>query len=78
MYSLKNVTKELRKERLKLSVRLARIGEALTVLDPLINGVKKHRNNLIFMPKRKISAAGRKRISIAQKKRWKAYKRKAA
>lgn len=70
---LRRVVKQLRGEREVLALRLAKIGEALTVLDPLVG---KHRNNVIHMPRtRTISAAGRRRISIAQKARWARFKR---
>jgi hypothetical protein len=68
MGSLSVVVQQLRKERERAQREVHRIDAALAALGNLsVNGVK---------PRRALSAAGRKRISLAQKARWAKQKAK--
>jgi len=68
MGSMTNVVQQLRKERQRAQKEVHRIDAALAALGSLsVNGTK---------PKRILSAAARRRISLAQKKRWAKQKTK--
>ena len=56
---MKNIIQQLKKEREHTQKQLQRIDEALAALGSSSNGAS-----------RRMSAAGRRRISEAQKKRW--------
>lgn len=60
------VVQQLKKERVHVQQQLQRIDEALAALGNGSNGAS-----------RKMSAAGRRRISLAQKARWAKHKAKA-
>jgi hypothetical protein len=61
---LKSFVSALRVERTSLISRLRHVDAALSVLDKLNGGTS------YAKPGRTMSAAGRKRISLAQKARW--------
>lgn len=71
----------LRKVRQETASRLQRLDRALAVLEVRAGAVaapKKATGARAAAPKRRLSAAGRKAISIAAKKRWAAYKKAGA
>lgn len=61
---LASIVSELRVERTNLVTQLRHLDAALTVLGKLNGG------SAYTRPERTLSASARKRISIAQKKRW--------
>lgn len=61
--NLEPITKEIKRQ-------IAKLNHVLQVLE----GVKQTKAKPARAPRRKISAAGRKRISMAQKARWKKIK----
>jgi hypothetical protein len=68
---MKNITQaliRLRDERRQALKQVARIGEAISVLERLTRAQSSSR--LPLRTKRVLSAAGRRRISLAQKARW--------
>lgn len=68
---MKNITQaliRLRDERRQALKQVARIGEAITVLERLTR--VQSSSHLPLRTKRVLSAAGRRRISLAQKARW--------
>jgi hypothetical protein len=68
---MKNITQaliRLRDERRQALKHVARIGEAISVLERLTRVQSSSR--LPLRTKRVLSAAGRRRISLAQKARW--------
>ena len=70
MGNLSVVVQQLRKERDRAQREVGRIDEALTALGSLsVNGSKRGRHTM--------SAAARKKISLAQKARWAKQKRKS-
>jgi len=70
MGNLSAVVQQLRKERERAQKEVHRIDAALTALGSLsVNGSKRGRHTL--------SAAARKKISLAQKARWAKQKRKS-
>ena len=70
MGSLTDVVQQLRKERERAEREVHRIDAALAALGSLsVNGSKRGRHTM--------SAAARKKISLAQKARWAKQKRKS-
>lgn len=68
---MKNITQalmRLREERRQAQKQVARLGEAIAVLERLTRVQGSSR--LPLRAKRVLSAAGRRRISLAQKARW--------
>jgi hypothetical protein len=69
-----NITKaidRLREERREALNQVQRLGAAISVLEKLIRGGSATlHSGASFRAKRVLSAAGRRRISMAQKARW--------
>jgi hypothetical protein len=64
MSNLKGLVSDLRAERTNLVTRLKHVDAALSVLGKLNGGM------FYTKPRRTLSAAGRRKISMAQKARW--------
>jgi hypothetical protein len=64
MANLSGIVEQLKKERDLVEKQLSALNAALTAFVGAYSGSAKSK------PKRKMSAAGRKRISLAQKARW--------
>lgn len=63
---IQNVVQQLERERIRLQTELHRVSAALTAFGyAYLSGGKPAKTN-----RRKISAAGRKRIAAAQRARW--------
>ena len=67
MVNLSKTVRDLETERNRLQAQLKKIDSAISVL----SGLSSARGRL---PRRKISAAGRKRIAAAQRARWARWK----
>jgi hypothetical protein len=64
MGSMTGIVKQLKKEHTRLTDELHRVTAALTAFVGVYRGAKPTRK------RRKLSAAGRKRIAAAQRARW--------
>lgn len=77
---LSSIIKELKGERKISANELRRIDRALAAIGPLVSKPSAPKADSkvvpIDQPSRKISAAGRRRISIAQRARWAKVRRK--
>jgi hypothetical protein len=73
---------QLKQEHIRLCKELARVDEALSVLgsmDSVSGGAAKTgKKAVVIKPKRKISAAARKKMSEAARARWAAKKKEKA
>lgn len=70
MTNLAKALARLREERREAQHQVQKLGEAISVLEKLTrSGVGTHVSSS-FGVKRVLSAAGRRRISLAQKARW--------
>ena len=70
MTNLAKALARLREERREAQHQVQKLGEAITVLEKLTrSGAGTHASSS-FGVKRVLSAAGRRRISLAQKARW--------
>lgn len=70
MTNLTKALTRLREERREAQHQVQKLGEAIAVLEKLTrSGVGTHSSSS-FGAKRVLSAAGRRRISLAQKARW--------
>ncbi len=80
MASLYQVFKELQRERAKAYGEVRRLDSVIRALKQLVtrNGAKPERAVSAGRPKRRISAAGRRRIAAAQKARWAKIKARRA
>jgi hypothetical protein len=67
---MESVFKQLQKERVRLEDELHRVTAALTAFGNVYMGGTKSRSAGTVGNKRRISAAGRKRIAAAQRARW--------
>lgn len=76
MATLTRALDELRTERKKAQHRVEKLDEAITVIDGLLVARNGDRSGSA-RPKRTISAAARRRISLAQKARWARVRQKA-
>jgi hypothetical protein len=68
MADFAKVLTELQQERIRLDQAIQAIGRLVGRNDPKIRGTKENR------PKRRLSAAARKRIAVAQRARWAKWK----
>ena len=73
MGNMANVVRQLSKERARLTDELHRVTAALTAFGRVY--LSGSNLNAVGNGKRTISAAGRKRISVAQKARWAATRK---
>jgi len=71
MSNLAKALSRLREERREAQHQVQKLGEAISVLERLIrgSGITMHGGSA-HRVKRVLSAAGRRRISLAQKARW--------
>lgn len=70
---MKNITQalvRLREERRQALKQVARLSQAITMLERLTRVQSSSYSRLPLKTKRVLSAAGRRRISLAQKARW--------
>jgi hypothetical protein len=72
MANWSGIVKQLKKERDRVEKELSALNAALTAFVGAYSGLAKSK------PKRKMSAAGRKRIAAAQRARWARVRAKKA
>lgn len=82
MVSLEKILKQLRNERKSAIRELEKVEEAVIAIERLVgkavrNGASRG-EKAVRSTRRKISAAGRKRIAAAQKARWAKLKKQVA
>ena len=70
MASLGRTLTQLRKERFKAQREVERLEEAITAIQKLVGKRRDSYPGTSRRPRRKLSAAARRRISQAQKARW--------
>jgi hypothetical protein len=70
MTNLAKALSRLREERREAQHQVQKLGEAITVLEKLTHGQVSSYGGAQRRVKRVLSAAGRRRISLAQKARW--------
>jgi hypothetical protein len=71
MTNIAKAIDQLREERRDAQNQVQRLGEAISVLEKLTRGESTPaRAGVLTRAKRVLSAAGRRRISLAQKARW--------
>jgi hypothetical protein len=73
MANLARTLKELTQERGRMAGQVRKFDQVISVLRKLAKGVGAR---IVRRPKRTMSAAARRRISIAQKARWAKWKAK--
>jgi 16S rRNA C1402 (ribose-2'-O) methylase RsmI len=81
--AISTAVSQLKQEHIRLCKELARVDEALSVLGnldgiesvPAKNGKRAKIKSVATQPKRKISAAARKKMSEAARARWAARKK---
>jgi len=70
MTNISKALSRLREERREAQNQVQKLGEAIAVLEKLTRGQGSSYNGGQRRVKRVLSAAGRRRISLAQKARW--------
>lgn len=70
MTNIAKAIDRLREERRDAQNQVQKLGEAISVLEKLTRGASSSGNRSGHRMKRVLSAAGRRRISLAQKARW--------
>jgi hypothetical protein len=71
MTNIAKAIDRLREERRDAQNQVQRLGEAISVLERLTRGTNSNLHSIgSHRAKRVLSAAGRRRISLAQKARW--------
>jgi hypothetical protein len=70
MTNIANAIVRLREERREAQNQVQKLGEAISVLEKLTRGAGATGSAGTHRAKRVLSAAGRRRISLAQKARW--------
>ena len=70
MTNISKALSRLREERREAQNQVQKLGEAISVLEKLTRGQGTSYNGGQRRAKRVLSAAGRRRISLAQKARW--------
>lgn len=70
MTNIANAIVRLREERREAQNQVQKLGEAISVLEKLTRGSGATGMGSTHRAKRVLSAAGRRRISLAQKARW--------
>jgi hypothetical protein len=70
MTNIAKAIDRLREERRDAQNQVQKLGEAISVLEKLTRGTTTVRAGATSRAKRVLSAAGRRRISLAQKARW--------
>ena len=70
MTNISKALSRLREERREAQNQVQKLGEAISVLEKLTRGQAAPYNGGQRRVKRVLSAAGRRRISLAQKARW--------
>jgi hypothetical protein len=76
MTNLATVVEQLQQERKQVQGQVRSLDKAISVLKKLAGRIVSANGSktTTMMPRRKMSAAGRRRISLAQKARWAAWK----
>jgi hypothetical protein len=70
MTNIAKAIDRLREERRDAQNQVQKLGEAISVLERLTRGTGATNHGASHRSKRVLSAAGRRRISLAQKARW--------
>jgi hypothetical protein len=70
MTNIAKAIDRLREERRDAQNQVQKLGEAISVLEKLTRGASSIHGGATHRVKRVLSAAGRRRISLAQKARW--------
>jgi hypothetical protein len=70
MTNIAKAIDRLREERRDAQNQVQKLGEAISVLEKLTRGAGSTYTGMAHRTKRVLSAAGRRRISLAQKARW--------
>jgi hypothetical protein len=70
MTNIAKAIDRLREERRDAQNQVQKLGEAISVLERLTRGTGATNHGASHRSKRMLSAAGRRRISLAQKARW--------
>ena len=76
MSNLNRALQELRQERVRAEREVERLGEAISVLEGLVGRshlgkpARSGRTTRMGRPRRRMSAAGRRKIAAAQRARW--------
>jgi hypothetical protein len=70
MTNIAKAIDRLREERRDAQNQVQKLGEAISVLEKLTRGASSIHAGATHRVKRVLSAAGRRRISLAQKARW--------
>jgi hypothetical protein len=79
MDNLNQIISDLQSENNRLETELKKVREAISALSGLKGNAAGRKTNITMLkPRRRLSAAARKRIAQAQKERWAKWKAKRA